>query len=197
MKVIAAGAASRTTGSTSANSESSRSHAIFSILLKDKIQSTIGKLTLVDLAGSERGSDTANATRQARVEGADINKSLLALKECIRALHMNAEGHTPFRASKLTQLLKESLISEKSRTVMIACVSPASNCCEHTLNTLRYAARVKETASNSESSKNNSPEPKEPKAKIPEKEPKEPKKPGIQHFSIVHPATKSQTGART
>jgi kinesin family protein 2/24 len=76
------------------------------------------------------------------MDGAEINKSLLALKECIRALDQ-AKTHTPFRGSKLTQVLKDSFIGF-SKSTMIANISPASNCCEHTLNTLRYADRVKE-----------------------------------------------------
>jgi len=80
--------------------------------------------------------------KQTRLEGAEINKSLLALKECIRALDMNSI-HKPFRGSKLTQVLKESFIGN-SRTLMIANISPNSGSCENTLNTLRYAQRVKE-----------------------------------------------------
>merc|ERR1712228_809822 len=76
------------------------------------------------------------------MEGAEINKSLLALKECIRALDMNSH-HKPFRGSKLTQVLKESFMGN-SRTLMIANISPNSGSCENTLNTLRYAYRVKE-----------------------------------------------------
>lgn len=73
------------------------------------------------------------------MEGAEINKSLLALKECIRALD-NDQGHIPFRGSKLTEVLRDSFIGD-SRTVMISCISPSSGSCEHTLNTLRYADR--------------------------------------------------------
>jgi kinesin family member 2/24 len=76
------------------------------------------------------------------MDGAEINKSLLALKECIRALDQDKK-HTPFRGSKLTQVLKDSFVGN-SKTTMIANISPASTSCEHTLNTLRYADRVKE-----------------------------------------------------
>ena len=134
----------RATGSTSANERSSRSHAVFQIILRKpgKYRKTLhGKLSLIDLAGSERGADTANTDRKTRIEGAQINKSLLALKECIRALSMKG-SHTPFRASKLTQVLKDSFTGA-SRAVMIATISPADNNAEHTCNTLRYADRVK------------------------------------------------------
>lgn len=73
------------------------------------------------------------------MEGAEINKSLLALKECIRALDAEAR-HVPFRGSKLTEVLRDSFQGD-CRTVMIANISPASGSCEHTLNTLRYADR--------------------------------------------------------
>ena len=79
---------------------------------------------------------------QTRLEGAEINKSLLALKECIRALDLD-QKHTPFRQSKLTIVLKDSFVGN-CKTVMIGNISPSLSCCEHTLNTLRYADRVKE-----------------------------------------------------
>lgn len=100
------------------------------------------KLSFIDLAGSERGADTMNTNKKTKMDGAEINKSLLALKECIRALDLDKK-HTPFRGSKLTQVLKDSFVGN-SKTTMIANISPASSCCEHTLNTLRYADRVKE-----------------------------------------------------
>uniref|UniRef100_A0A674P048 Kinesin-like protein n=1 Tax=Takifugu rubripes TaxID=31033 RepID=A0A674P048_TAKRU len=139
LKLIEVGNSCRTSGQTSANAHSSRSHAVFQIILrrKDKMH---GKFSLIDLAGNERGADTSSADRQTRLEGAEINKSLLALKECIRALGRN-KAHTPFRASKLTQVLRDSFIGENSRTCMIATISPGMTSCENTLNTLRYANR--------------------------------------------------------
>jgi hypothetical protein len=113
-----------------------------------------GKLSFIDLAGSERGADTTHSSKQTRMEGAEINTSLLALKEVIRSLERK-QGHTPFRGSKLTQVLKDSFVGEKTRTCMVACVSPSHANCEHTLNTLRYADRVKEHTSGNESGGNN------------------------------------------
>ncbi|XP_071437849.1 kinesin-like protein KIF2A isoform X2 [Pithys albifrons albifrons] len=142
LKLIEVGNSCRTSGQTSANAHSSRSHAVFQIILRRKGK-LHGKFSLIDLAGNERGADTSSADRQTRLEGAEINKSLLALKECIRALGRN-KPHTPFRASKLTQVLRDSFIGENSRTCMIATISPGMASCENTLNTLRYANRVKE-----------------------------------------------------
>ncbi|XP_068033446.1 kinesin-like protein KIF2A isoform X2 [Anomalospiza imberbis] len=142
LKLIEVGNSCRTSGQTSANVHSSRSHAVFQIILRRKGK-LHGKFSLIDLAGNERGADTSSADRQTRLEGAEINKSLLALKECIRALGRN-KPHTPFRASKLTQVLRDSFIGENSRTCMIATISPGMASCENTLNTLRYANRVKE-----------------------------------------------------
>ncbi|XP_078187661.1 kinesin-like protein KIF2C isoform X2 [Callithrix jacchus] len=147
IKMIDMGSACRTSGQTFANSNSSRSHACFQILLRAKGRMH-GKFSLVDLAGNERGADTSSADRQTRMEGAEINKSLLALKECIRALGQN-KAHTPFRESKLTQVLRDSFIGENSRTCMIAMISPGISSCDYTLNTLRYADRVKELSPHS------------------------------------------------
>lgn len=141
----------RSTGSTGANMESSRSHQILHLRLKDTDKSRKGtkngQFSFIDLAGSERGSDTNHNSKQTRLEGAEINTSLLALKEVIRSLEKK-NGFTPFRGSKLTQVLKDSFVGENTRTCMVACVSPAYSNCEHTLNTLRYADRVKEHQSN-------------------------------------------------
>ena len=157
----------RSIGSTGANSESSRSHQVMQMVVKAFHHRTnisskrkeesartaganlVGKLSFIDLAGSERGADVSKNSKQTRLEGAEINTSLLALKEVIRSLvyrKTKPNGFTPFRGSKLTQVLKDSFVGENTRTCMIACVSPSQTNCEHTLNTLRYADRVKEHA---------------------------------------------------
>ena len=146
MHWIHEGSSLRSTGTTSRNADSSRSHAVLQLHLRKKSdKSEHSRMTLIDLAGSERGADTRTACRTTRMEGAEINTSLLTLKEVIRALAQgSAISHVPFRGSKLTQVLKESFVGSSCRTVMIACVSPNIGNCEHTLNTLRYANRVKE-----------------------------------------------------
>jgi kinesin family protein 2/24 len=118
LKLIQMGNNIRTSGVTSANNHSSRSHAVFQLILKKQTGKLRGKFSLIDLAGNERGADTSSANRQTRMEGAEINKSLLALKECIRALGRKG-AHLPFRASKLTQVLRDSFIGENSRTCMV------------------------------------------------------------------------------
>jgi len=144
MTLIRRGMSVRTSGTTSANENSSRSHAIFQITLKRKnTPKEYGKISLIDLAGSERGRDTQTNDKTTLMEGAQINKSLLTLKECIRSLGRNAE-HIPFRGSTLTKVLRDSFIGERSKVCMIAMVSPGNSDVEHTLNTLRYADRVKE-----------------------------------------------------
>lgn len=164
LKLIQKGTLERTSGQTSANANSSRSHAVFQIMLRfrNTMSKIYGKFSLIDLAGNERGADTSSANRSTSksydvrsqfcllifllitgIEGAEINKSLLALKECIRALGRKG-SHLPFRVSKLTHVLKDSFVGSNSKTCMIAMLSPGISSCEHSLNTLRYADRVKE-----------------------------------------------------
>jgi kinesin family protein 2/24 len=138
--IVHQGNISRRTGCTGANSDSSRSHAILQIAFKNyHDMQTIGKVSFIDLAGSERGQDTIHNDKQTRMEGASINSSLLALKECIRAQDSNSK-HVPFRQSQLTQVLKESF-SGNCMTLMIVNISPGNSNCEQTLNSLRYASR--------------------------------------------------------
>ena len=142
MKAIEIGSNFRSQGSTGANDKSSRSHAILVVSVRQSDEKTLGKFSFIDLAGSERGADTMHSQRVTRMEGAQINRSLLALKECIRSLDLGLR-HVPFRGSKLTEVLRDSF-NGNCRTVMIGNVSPSATSCENTLNTLRYADRVKE-----------------------------------------------------
>uniref|UniRef100_A0A8B9CF38 Kinesin family member 24 n=1 Tax=Anser brachyrhynchus TaxID=132585 RepID=A0A8B9CF38_9AVES len=141
LEVILKGGKERSTGATGVNSDSSRSHAIIQIQIKDTTNRTFGRISFIDLAGSERAADARDSDRQTKMERAEINQGPL-LKECIWALDQE-HAHTPFRQSKLTQVLKDSFIGN-SKTCMIANVSPSHIATEHTLNTLRYADRVKE-----------------------------------------------------
>ncbi|GKU98915.1 hypothetical protein SLEP1_g11850 [Rubroshorea leprosula] len=158
------GSISRATGSTNMNNQSSRSHAIFTITLEQmrKIHSVsavddhtpdedmgeeylCAKLHLVDLAGSERAKRTGSDGLRLK-EGIHINRGLLALGNVISALgdeKKRKEGvHVPYRDSKLTRLLQDSL-GGNSKTVMIACISPADINAEESLNTLKYANRAR------------------------------------------------------
>jgi kinesin family protein 18/19 len=114
----------------------------------DKLKNTqeevfCGKLSLIDLAGSERGTVTENRGIRLR-EGAKINTSLLALANCINALGDKTKKgfFVPFRDSKLTRMLKDSL-GGNCKTVMIVTISPAGSQNEETINTLKYANRAK------------------------------------------------------
>uniref|UniRef100_A0A8C2Q8S9 Kinesin-like protein n=1 Tax=Cyprinus carpio TaxID=7962 RepID=A0A8C2Q8S9_CYPCA len=144
----------RTQHPTDMNATSSRSHAVFQIYLRqqDKTASLnpnvrVAKMSLIDLAGSERASAT-NAKGARLREGANINRSLLALGNVINTLANPKckKTHIPYRDSKLTRLLKDSL-GGNCRTVMIANVSPSSLSYEDTHNTLKYANRAKEIKS--------------------------------------------------
>ena len=102
----------------------------------------VGRFSFIDLAGTERGADTLNCeNKERRAEGAEINKSLLALKECIRGLD-SGKTHIPFRGSKLTEVLRDSFIGD-CHTVMIGAVAPCIASIEPTLNTLRYTNLVR------------------------------------------------------
>ena len=142
------GNANRTQHPTDANAESSRSHALFQVYVrqKDKAGGTVvgchvAKLSLIDLAGSERAIVTRNRGARFR-EGANINRSLLALGNCINALAEGKSKFVNYRDSKLTRLLKDSL-GGNCYTVMIAAVSPSSMWYDDTHNTLQYANRAK------------------------------------------------------
>lgn len=143
------GIKNRAVSSTNMNSVSSRSHSIFTIKVHqkddvDQSRNVFAKLNLVDLAGSERQKGTG-ATGQTLKEGANINKSLSALGNVINALVENANGKkvfVPFRNSKLTRVLQESL-GGNSLCTMLATLSPAACNYEETVGTLRYANRAK------------------------------------------------------
>ncbi|GEM06163.1 kinesin family member 18/19 [Rhodotorula toruloides] len=147
---ITLGNNNRTVNFTEANATSSRSHAVLQVSVTQKNKasgltdtSTTACLSVIDLAGSERASATKNRGDRA-VEGANINRSLLALGNCINALcDPRKRGHVPYRDSKLTRLLKQSL-GGNCKTVMIVCVSPSSAHYDETHNTLQYANRAKE-----------------------------------------------------
>lgn len=102
------------------------------------------KLSLVDLAGSEKGSVYDNNKAIRSLEGSNINKSLLALGNCIMMLSdgRKGAGFVPYRDSKLTRLLKDSL-GGNTKTVMIGCISPSALTYDETINTLKYAGRAR------------------------------------------------------
>ncbi|RKO97218.1 hypothetical protein CXG81DRAFT_635, partial [Caulochytrium protostelioides] len=158
LALVRRGSRQRVQEGTAANSASSRSHAVLQIFvlmgpdtnaLGKPLKRRLGKLSLVDLAGSERAAETQNRG-QRMIEGASINKSLLALGNCINALaaasqHDGAtkknKSYVNFRDSQLTRLLANA-ISGPCKTVMIANVSPALANLDETLNTLKFASRA-------------------------------------------------------
>ncbi|XP_066450989.1 kinesin-like protein KIF13B isoform X2 [Eleutherodactylus coqui] len=152
--LMSEGNKSRTVAATNMNEESSRSHAVFNIILTHTltdIQSgtsgeKVSKLSLVDLAGSERATKTGAAGERLK-EGSNINKSLTTLGLVISALADQGAGKNknkfvPYRDSVLTWLLKDSL-GGNSKTAMVATVSPSADNYDETLSTLRYADRAK------------------------------------------------------
>ncbi|XP_061700068.1 kinesin-like protein KIF3B [Syngnathoides biaculeatus] len=143
--LLAAGDRSRSVGSTDANSRSSRSHAVFAVTVECQSESEdpvrVGRLNMVDLAGSERQSRTGARGERLR-EAAKINLSLSALGNVISALADRKGGHVPYRDSKLTRLLQDSL-GGNAKTVMIATVGPSERDRHESLATLRYASRAK------------------------------------------------------
>ncbi|CAO0803432.1 unnamed protein product [Mucor circinelloides] len=165
LRYLTKGSLCRTTGSTDMNSVSSRSHAIFSVILKQKIPASdddnesnqdqqqqkqdqadntiVSKFHFVDLAGSERLKRTKAEGNRAR-EGISINSGLLALGNVISALgdESRKSVHIPYRDSKLTRLLQDSL-GGNSQTLMMACVSPSDSNFLETLSTLKYANRAR------------------------------------------------------
>ncbi|XP_077358952.1 kinesin-like protein KIF19 isoform X3 [Festucalex cinctus] len=149
MELLMKGNKQRTQEPTAANQTSSRSHAVLQVAVKqqsrcrDVLQEVrFARLFMIDLAGSERAAQTQNRGQRLK-EGAHINRSLLALGNCINALSdKNGNKYINYRDSKLTRLLKDSLRGN-SRTVMIAHISPASVAFEESRNTLTYADRAK------------------------------------------------------
>ncbi|XP_053981065.1 kinesin-like protein KIF13B isoform X8 [Hylaeus volcanicus] len=154
--LMAEGNKSRTVAATNMNSESSRSHAVFSVILTQTLTDTksgvsgekVSRMSLVDLAGSERAVKTG-AVGDRLKEGSNINKSLTTLGLVISKLadqnsgsNKNKDKFVPYRDSVLTWLLKDNL-GGNSKTVMVATVSPAADNYEETLSTLRYADRAK------------------------------------------------------
>ena len=146
-QIMKAGNKHRKTGQTAMNDQSSRSHSIFTIYIETAVTTDgdqkirAGKLNLVDLAGSERQSKT-NAKGARLKEAQKINLSLSALGNVISALVDGKSKHIPYRDSKLTRLLQDSL-GGNTKTVMIAAVSPADYNYDESLSTLRYASRAK------------------------------------------------------
>ena len=150
INLIIKGNSKRAMASTNSNQFSSRSHAILQITVEKRSRArnivetfTQSKLCLVDLAGSERAAVSENRGLR-QMEGANINRSLLALGNCINVLSdPNTKGaFVPYRDSKLTRLLKDSL-GGNTKTVMIACISPFYMAYEETVNTLKYASNAR------------------------------------------------------
>jgi len=148
LSMVTDGTSRRVVGSTNMNTSSSRSHVVVSLTIScqraDDVEGftrTVSKLHLIDLAGSERAKATG-ATGARLKEGAAINKSLAALGNVVNSLTTKGRNHVPYRDSKLTRLLQDSL-GGNSYTLMICCVSPAEMNAAETISSLRFAERTK------------------------------------------------------
>lgn len=145
LNTIAEGVLQRTTSSTALNNVSSRSHAVLTLTLTQKLNDgteTVSKLNLIDLAGSENVSKS-EVQGTALSEAQTINKSLSCLGNVIYALTEKGREHIPYRDSKLTYLLQDSL-GGNSKTILIATINPSLSCMSETLNTLKFAKRAKD-----------------------------------------------------
>jgi hypothetical protein len=143
MRLIASALEARAVSSHAMNRDSSRSHAILSVLVSRRLSASSVQravILLVDLAGSEKLKQTGT-TGEGAVESAAINKSLLTLSRCVTMLGTSSSAHVPFRNSVLTRLLK-SVLTGTSGIKLVACVSPSVDQVEHSLATLQYAARA-------------------------------------------------------
>ncbi|XP_045517143.1 kinesin-like protein KIF12 [Pieris brassicae] len=151
--VLEEGMRNRAVGSHSMNSHSSRSHTLLCVRVRRDVRtagdvtcSTHGKINFVDLAGSEMTKKT-HSTGKTLEEANNINRSLMVLGYCIAQLSDGKKrGHIPYRDSKLTKLLADSLAGN-GVTLMIACIAPTKSNLSETINTLRYAARAKKIKS--------------------------------------------------
>jgi len=130
---IEKGSLVRASASTLANEQSSRSHAVVQLRLGPE-----SVVTLVDLAGSEWAADRQEHDKERQAEGAKINASLMALKQCLRASREGSKAHIPYRNSKLTHVLRGALSEDCDSTLLIATVSPGSLSTEHSLSTLEH-----------------------------------------------------------
>ena len=155
LELLIIGANNRIVGATDYNHASSRSHAVMQLTLikKSKKQPELNsevKLTMIDLAGSERRQRSAKT----QIEGANINKSLLALGTCIAAIiraqseistakKMQMRLHIPYRDSKLTRVLKESLIDPQCNILMIMCLNPHPSVFDETFHTVAFANKIR------------------------------------------------------
>ncbi|XP_069431403.1 kinesin-like protein KIF12 isoform X10 [Ovis canadensis] len=169
MELLQMGLSRRRSSAHTLNQASSRSHALLTLYISHQTMPPVdpgeppagGKLCFVDLAGSEKVAATGSRG-ELMLEANSINRSLLALGHCISLLldPQRKQSHIPFRDSKLTKLLADSL-GGHGVTLMVACVSPSAQCLPETLSTLRYASRAQRLTTRPQA-------PRSPKAKLPQ-----------------------------